>query len=107
MSSNGSYYPTVEIWTVEAEQAARGHVFASRMPAAALLMGQCSLTATEAVAALGESIAEYRRDGFSWGYVAALIKVPVPVAMAWAVEGRTRSALAALIRPFRSGSASE
>lgn len=89
-------------WHAEAALAANGHVFASRLPAAALLYGECALTATEAVTSLGASLAEDRRDGTSWRYLADLIEVPVPVAVAWAVEGRIRQGAAALVRPFRN-----
>jgi len=96
-------------WHAEAAQAARGHLFPSRLPAAALSWGRCTLTAAEAVKQLGADIADRHepRDGVTWRWIAAILGVPIPVAMAWAVEGRTRNTLAALIRPFRSGSASK
>ena len=103
-------------WHAEAEQAARKHVFAARMPAAALAWGQCSLTATEAVHDLGLDIgrkwcgddvpvllaALYAaegvirrvqgpwRDGMSWREIADILAVPIPIAIAWAIESRIR-----------------
>ncbi|BDT97306.1 hypothetical protein [Nocardia sputorum] len=89
-------------WFAEASQAARGHLFASRLPAAALRWGRCSLTATEAVTTLGADIAENRREAAEWHWIAEILGVPVPVAMAWAVEGRTRQLAAAIFRPFHT-----
>ncbi|MGW4719750.1 hypothetical protein [Nocardia sp. NPDC004260] len=94
-------------WFAEAAQAARGHLFASRLPEAALRWGRCSLSATEAVATLGADIAEIRRDAAEWHWIAEILGVPVPVAMAWAVEGRARQLATVLVRPFRAAQASE
>ncbi|MBF6301639.1 hypothetical protein IU459_29475 [Nocardia amamiensis] len=94
-------------WFAEATQAARGHLFASRLPKAALRWGRCSLTATEAVTTLGADLAEIRRDAAEWHWIAEILGVPVPVAMAWAVEGRARQLAAVIVRPFRAGQASK
>ncbi|MET9028165.1 hypothetical protein ABZW96_21455 [Nocardia sp. NPDC004168] len=93
-------------WFAEAAQAARGHLFASRLPAAALRWGRCALTATEAVTTLGADIAGIRRDA-EWRWIAEILGVPIPVAMAWAVEGRARQLATVIVRPFRAAQASE
>lgn len=80
-------------WQAEAEVAARSHLFPSRLPTAALRSGACTLTATESVHGLGGRIADWRRDRMTWSWITEVLDVPVPVAMAWTVEGRLRRAL--------------
>ncbi|WP_028477343.1 hypothetical protein [Nocardia sp. CNY236] len=94
-------------WHAEATQAARGHLFASRLPRAALRWGRCSLTATEAVATLGADIADLRQGGESWSRMAEVLGVPVPIVRAWAVEGRARQLVATIVRSLRAARACE
>jgi hypothetical protein len=90
-------------WHAEATGAARGHLFASRLPDAALRWGRCTLTATEAVTTLGADIAQlHRDDGMSWREIAEILGVPIPVAMVWAAEGRARGCLIAAATAFRT-----
>ncbi|MEV4241695.1 hypothetical protein AB0J47_41855 [Nocardia sp. NPDC049737] len=74
----------------EAARAARGHLFAAHLPAAALAWGNCSLTATEAVEVLGADIWQAWRGGSSWRWIADILDVPRPVAMIWAIESLIR-----------------
>lgn len=80
-------------WQAEAEAAARSHLFPSRLPTAARRGGECTLTGTESVHALGGRIADWRRDGLAWSWITEVLDVPVPVAMAWSAEARLRRIL--------------
>ena len=77
-------------WWAEATTAARGHLFAKRLPAAALARGRCSLTATEAVQTLGHNIRELRADRMPWREIANILGVPIPIAALWAAESLVR-----------------
>lgn len=82
-------------WHIEAEEAARGRWFASRLPAAAWVGGRCSPIATESVRCLGADIVQMRREyEMSWQEIADRLEVPVFVAVAWAIESRIRPKLA-------------
>ncbi|WP_069166338.1 hypothetical protein [Nocardia altamirensis] len=86
-------------WNAEAARAARWHLFPARLPAAALRWGQCDLTATAAVHGLGIDLADIPSyETAQWRWIAETLGVPTPVAIAWAVEGRTRQHLARLGR---------
>ncbi|WP_344319848.1 hypothetical protein, partial [Nocardia ninae] len=64
--------------------------------------GQCTATATAAVHAVGLDLAGIRsREPEQWRHIASVLGVPVPVALAWAIEGRIRQRLALLARPVR------
>ncbi|WP_280431563.1 hypothetical protein [Nocardia brasiliensis] len=93
-------------WHAEVERVARRHLFGTRLPAAVSGLGCISLTASEAVRAVGARIAADHTQGMSWREVAARSSVPVPVAFTWAIEARARQRLAllggALRRAFRT-----
>ncbi|WP_280432242.1 hypothetical protein [Nocardia brasiliensis] len=89
-------------WNAEAAHAARGHLFASRLPAAVRRWGHCTLTARAAVWQLGVDLADIPvRDTEQWRYSAEVLEVPLPVVIAWAIEGRARQRLIRLADPLR------